>query len=146
MRVCVCACFCFTLVVRVHVHVHVHVRVRVRVHACCARACVLLLHAEPAPLLPATAWIGRLSAAPPFAAATLLFPPLPQPVLLTLGLVLVLGLGGAWEGGGGAFSAHRCSATHQTLFSPNPGDPGTSEYIFTVPISRQRVKHVIYPG
>ena len=70
-------------------------------HACCACACVLLLHAEPAPFLPASAWLGRLSAAPPFAAATLLFPPLPQPVLLTLGLVLVLGLGRAWEGSGG---------------------------------------------
>jgi len=60
--------------VHVHVHVHVHVRVRVRVHACCACACGLLLHAEPASLLPAAAWLGRLSAAPPFAAATLLFP------------------------------------------------------------------------
>ena len=65
-------CFCFTLVVRVRVCVHVHVRVRV--HDCCACACVLLLHAGPAPLLPAAAWLGQLSAAPPFAAATLLFP------------------------------------------------------------------------
>jgi hypothetical protein len=56
----VCGCFCFTLVVRVCVHA-------------CSCACVLLLHAEPAPLLPAVAWLGRLSAAPPFAAATLLF-------------------------------------------------------------------------
>jgi spore maturation protein SpmB len=40
-----------------------------------------------------------------------------------LGLVLqVLGLGL-----GGAFTAHRCSATHQTLFSPKPGNPGASE-------------------
>jgi len=62
MRVCACACvFLF--------------------HACCACACacaracacVLLLHAEPAPLLPAAAWLGQLSAAPPFAAAMLLF-------------------------------------------------------------------------
>jgi hypothetical protein len=35
---------------------------------------LLLLHAEPAFLLPAAAWLGWLSAAPPFAAATLLFP------------------------------------------------------------------------
>jgi len=51
-------------------------------------------------------------------------------VLLTLGLVLVLGWGGAWEGsggGGGAFSAHHCSATHQTLFSLTPVNPGASE-------------------
>jgi len=34
---------------------------------------LLLLHAEPAFLLPAAAWLGWLSAAPPFAAATLLF-------------------------------------------------------------------------
>jgi len=66
---CMCvrvhACVC----VRVHVHVHVcfcfTLVVRVRVH---------LLHAEPAPLLPAAAWLGRLSAASPLAAASLLFP------------------------------------------------------------------------
>jgi len=42
----------------------------------CAPACVLLLHAEPSPLLPTAAWI---SVAPPFAAATLLFPLLSLP-------------------------------------------------------------------
>jgi len=49
---------------------------------------------------------------------------------LVLGLVLVLGLGlvlGLVLGLGGAFTAHRCSATHQTLFLPNPGNPGASE-------------------
>ena len=49
---------------------HMHMRV-------CVCACVLLLllfYAEPAPLWPAAAWLGRLSAAPPFAAAMLLFP------------------------------------------------------------------------
>jgi len=51
-----------------------------------------------------------------------------QPVLLTLELVLGLGLGRGLGGEhGGAFSAHRCSATHQTLFSPNPENPGASE-------------------
>ena len=59
---------------RLLLRVHVHVRVRVHVHDCCACACVLLLHAGPAPLLPAAAWLGRLSAAPPFAAAMLLLP------------------------------------------------------------------------
>jgi len=44
-------------------------------------------------------------------------------VLQVLGLVLqVLGLGL-----GGAFTAHRCLATHQILFSPNPGNLGASE-------------------
>jgi len=73
VQVCLYACTC--ALVRVHVcfYFTLVVRVRVRVHACCACACVLLLHAEPASLLPAAAWLGRLSAAPPFA-ATLLFP------------------------------------------------------------------------
>jgi len=35
--------------------------------------------AEPSPLLPAAAWLGRLSVAPPFAAATVLFPLLSLP-------------------------------------------------------------------
>ena len=60
--------------VRVRVCVSVCVCVCVRDHAYCACACVLLLYAEPTPLLPDAAWLGRLSAAPPFAAATLLFP------------------------------------------------------------------------
>ena len=34
---------------------------------------------------------------------------------------------GAGAGGGGAFSAHRCSATHQTLFLPILGIPGASK-------------------
>jgi hypothetical protein len=129
--------------------VRVHVRVRVRVHACCACACVLLLHPEPTPLVPATAWLGQLSAAPPFAAATLLFPPLPQPVLLTLGLVLVLGLMrglGGELGGRGAFSAHRWSATHQTLFSPNPEAPEPLNKYFMMPISRRRAKTLFTRG
>jgi hypothetical protein len=47
----------------------------------------VLLHAEPAPLLPAAAWLGRLSAAPFFVAAVLPTgkSPLGQPVLLLLG-------------------------------------------------------------
>jgi len=44
-----------------------------------------------------------------------------------LGLVLqVLGLG-LGLGLGGAFTVHRCSATHQTLFLPIPDNPGASK-------------------
>jgi len=62
MRVCACAC--------------VLVRLCLHMYLCVSAFCLLLLllHAEPAPLVPAAAWLGRLSAAPPFAAATLLFP------------------------------------------------------------------------
>ena len=89
MRVQVC--FRFSLAVRLRVHVHVRVHVRV----CCAYKCVcacVYAHAslcvcmcadafcaEPSPLLPAAAWLGRLSVAPPFAAATVLFPLLSLP-------------------------------------------------------------------
>jgi hypothetical protein len=77
-----CVCMCVR-VVRTSVCVYICVRMRV-----CAPACVLLLHAEPSPLLPAAAWLGRLSVAPPFAAATLLFPllslPTDEKVVLTM--------------------------------------------------------------
>ena len=56
MRVHVC--FRFALVVRVHVHACVHVHVRVHV-------CFCFTLSPRGPLLPAAAWLGRLSAAPP---------------------------------------------------------------------------------
>jgi len=65
---------------------------------------VLLLHAEPAPLLPAAAWLSWLSAAPPFAAATLLFPAVVADLtkkLLTVRWNTPLGATGAADAGAG---------------------------------------------
>jgi len=45
-------------------------------------------------------------------------------LLQVLGQVLGLVLQVLGRGGGGAFSAHHCSPTHKTLFSPIPGNPG----------------------
>ena len=83
--VCACACAC-VLCIQVCVCVYAHVCMRMQVCVCvcvcmrmrvCASACVLmLLHAEPSPLLPAAAWSAFC---PLFAAATLLFPLLPLP-------------------------------------------------------------------
>ena len=51
---CVCVCVCVCVRKRVCVFVYTHVCMRMRV---CASACVLmLLHADPSPLLPAAAW------------------------------------------------------------------------------------------
>ena len=128
----VCVCVCVRACVRVCVCVYAHVCMRMQVCVCvcvcmrmrvCASACVLmLLHAEPSPLLPAAAWLefccssfcccnaafssavaadlkNLLSNVRCSSAGTHLWA---QPVLLTLGLVLVLGTRRGLGGEGGA--------------------------------------------
>jgi len=50
-----------------------------------------------------------------------------QPVLLTLGLVLVLGLGRGLGGERGGLLCLLLFSHSPTLFLPNPGNPGASE-------------------
>ena len=146
--VCVCVCVCVyahaSLCVCVCVCVCVCMRMRV-----CASACVLmLLHAEPSPLLPAAAWsafcslflllqrcfflccrcrldeISSAVSSQTSAAASAGTHLWAQPVLLTLGLVLVLGttrgLGGERGGRRGLLRSSLFTHPPNFIFA-NPG-------------------------
>ena len=68
---------------------------------------LLLLHAEPAPHLPAAAWLGRLSAAPPSAAFSSAVAADLKKKLLNVRWNTHLGATGAADAGAGVFAGAR---------------------------------------